>query len=57
MAYKITAKCEACGTCMDDCPNEAIEEVDGNYRINPDKCEDCGTCIDSCPNEAIIEEK
>lgn len=57
MAYKILAdKCEACGSCMDECANEAISEVDGAYSIDPDKCEDCGTCIDVCPNDAIVEE-
>lgn len=57
VAYKIIAdKCEACGSCMDECANEAISEVDGAYAIDPDKCEDCGTCIDVCPNDAIVEE-
>jgi len=56
MPYKITDKCEQCGSCMDECPNGAIEEVEGVYRINKEKCEDCGTCLDVCPNEAICEE-
>jgi ferredoxin len=55
MPYKITDKCEACGSCKDECPNDAIEEVDGKFRIDPDKCEDCGTCIDVCPNDAVCE--
>jgi Fe-S-cluster-containing hydrogenase component 2 len=41
---------------MDECPNDAIMEVDGVYKIDPEKCEDCGTCIDVCPNDAIVEE-
>lgn len=56
MAYKITDKCEACGSCLDECPNDAISEADGVYIIDNDKCEDCGSCIDVCPNDAIIEE-
>jgi ferredoxin len=57
VAYKIIAdKCEACGTCIDECPNDAISENDGVYTINMDKCEDCGTCIDVCPNDAVLEE-
>jgi Fe-S-cluster-containing hydrogenase component 2 len=55
MAYKITDKCESCGSCKDECPNDAIEEVDGAFKINTEKCEDCGSCIDVCPNEAICE--
>lgn len=57
MAYKIIAdKCEACGSCLEECPSEAIFEVDDVYKIDNDKCEDCGTCIDVCPNDAVIEE-
>jgi Fe-S-cluster-containing hydrogenase component 2 len=41
---------------MDECPNGAIEEAGGGYRINKEKCEDCGSCMDVCPNEAICEE-
>ncbi|HUW63560.1 MAG TPA: 4Fe-4S binding protein [Spirochaetia bacterium] len=55
MAYKITDECQACGTCMDSCPNEAISEGDV-FVINPDKCEDCGTCMDACPTGAIVQE-
>jgi len=55
MAYKITDQCEACGTCLESCPAEAIIEGD-QYAIDPDKCEECGTCIEECPVGAIIEE-
>ena len=55
MAYKITDECVACGTCMDTCPNGAIEEGD-IYKIDTAKCEDCGACAEACPTGAIIEE-
>ncbi len=55
MAYVITDECVSCGTCADECPNEAISEGDGKYVIDPDKCVDCGTCADECPNDAIKE--
>jgi len=55
LAYRITEDCQACGTCLEYCPNEAIIEGD-IYRIDPDKCESCGTCIEACPTGAIIEE-
>ena len=52
MAYVIGSDCIACGTCIDECPAEAISAGD-IYSINPDACTECGTCADVCPNEAI----
>ena len=52
MAYVISDDCIACGTCIDECPVEAISEGD-IYSINPDVCTDCGTCADVCQSEAI----
>ena len=40
MAYVISDDCIACGTCIDECPVEAISEGD-IYSINPDVC----TCL------------
>ena len=47
MAYKISDACVACGTCIGECPVEAISAGDA------DKCIDCGTCAGVCPSEAI----
>ena len=55
MAYKITDACVSCGTCVDNCPVEAISEGEGQYVINADLCVDCGTCADNCPTAAIEE--
>lgn len=52
MAYKITEDCTACGTCIDECPVEAISPGD-IYKIDPDICSDCGSCADVCPVGAI----
>jgi NAD-dependent dihydropyrimidine dehydrogenase PreA subunit len=52
MAYVINDDCTACGTCIDECPVEAIAEGD-IYVIDPDECTDCGACADVCPVEAI----
>ena len=38
MAYTITDRCVACGSCAEQCPVEAISEGDGKYEINPDIC-------------------
>ena len=40
MAYVITDECVSCGSCADECPNEAISEGDGKYVIEPDTCVD-----------------
>lgn len=53
MAYKITDACVACGSCLPECPVEAISEGD-IYVIDADLCTDCGACADVCPTEAII---
>lgn len=55
MAYTINQDCTACGTCIDECPVEAISEGD-IYKINPEVCTDCGACADVCPVEAIHPE-
>ncbi|MFC0875671.1 DUF362 domain-containing protein [Saccharicrinis sp. FJH2] len=52
MAYVINEDCIACGSCVDECPVEAISEGD-IYTIDADTCTDCGTCADVCPTEAI----
>jgi ferredoxin len=55
MAYVITEDCTACGSCIDECPVDAISEGD-IYKIDPDVCTDCGACADVCPVEAIHPE-
>ena len=52
MAHVISEDCIACGTCIGECPLEAISEGD-IYSINPDICSDCGTCAEACPTGAI----
>jgi len=55
MAHKISDECTACGTCIDECPVEAISE--GTiYKIDHELCTDCGACADVCPVEAIHPE-
>jgi NAD-dependent dihydropyrimidine dehydrogenase PreA subunit len=52
MAHKISDTCLACGSCLPECPVNAIEE--GNpYTIDESKCTDCGACAETCPAEAI----
>ncbi|WP_456370123.1 DUF362 domain-containing protein [Thermodesulfatator atlanticus] len=58
IAPKINKKqCIGCGTCLEFCPVEAPEWVEGakkkRMRINPEKCIGCGECIAVCPQGAI----
>lgn len=52
MAYIIENFCLACGTCIDECPSEAIREGE-LFSIDEDLCVDCGLCALVCPAEAI----
>ena len=53
MAVKIDKdKCDACGSCAEACPVDAITVKD-KAVVNEDECIDCGTCVDECPNDAI----
>jgi len=56
MAHKIDLeKCVGCGSCVEECPNEAIKANGDKYEITED-CVDCGGCIEACPETAISEE-
>ena len=46
-------ECTACGTCIDRCQIDAIEEKDDVMEVNPARCIGCGLCVDTCPTEAI----
>lgn len=49
-------ECIGCGICVDDCPQEVLEVVDGVVAvINEDSCIACGDCVESCPMGAISE--
>ena len=53
--YKIDPEeCTACGSCMEECPEDAITEGDDFYTIT-DACIDCGSCVEVCPVDAISE--
>ncbi len=47
--------CEACGSCITRCPNQAIERDPSGYpRVNHEICMTCGYCAPVCPVRAII---
>ncbi len=50
-------ECTGCGTCVDECPVEAISLNDKDIAVvNADECTECGACVDACPVEAISME-
>jgi len=53
MPHTITAECTGCGTCVNECPAEAISEGEV-YTIDPELCTDCGLCAQVCPNGAAL---
>ena len=54
MAAKVDSeKCTGCGSCVDECPSEAISMADGCAVVDAGACIDCGVCVDACPVEAI----
>ena len=60
MAYKITDDCISCGVCEPECPNQAINEGDEIFVIEPDRCTECvgfydtQQCAEVCPVEACV---
>jgi Fe-S-cluster-containing hydrogenase component 2 len=53
------AKCTGCGECIPDCPEGALQMIDGKARLISDLfCDGLGACMGSCPEGAItIEER
>ncbi len=50
----INDTCVACGTCIGECPVDAISEGD-IMVVDADTCIDCGACEAACPVGAISE--
>jgi len=47
-------KCEGCGDCVDRCPTDAVDLVNGKAIIvSPEDCSYCTDCENFCPSGAI----
>lgn len=47
-------KCTGAGECVDICPVDVYEIVDGKSTApKVEECIECCACIDACPNKAI----
>lgn len=52
------ALCTGCGKCIPNCPEGALQIIDGKARIISDLfCDGLGACIGYCPEGAIIIEE
>ena len=48
------AKCTGCGVCIPDCPEGALQLIDGKARLVSDLfCDGLGACIKTCPTGAM----
>lgn len=51
MTYRITDACVGCGTCQENCVEQAIYlGEDRKYHIREMDCDDCGICYTKCPH-------
>lgn len=50
------SKCTGCESCLDSCPFDAIEIIEGKAYIN-EYCQACMACLSACPEGAITEIK
>jgi ferredoxin len=51
-------KCTGCGECITNCPEGALQIIDGKARLVGDLfCDGLGACIGHCPEGAITVEK
>lgn len=49
-------ECIGCGICVDACPQEVLEVVNGVAdAVNEEACIACGDCVEECPMGAIPE--
>lgn len=52
------AKCTGCGECIPNCPEGALQIIDGKARLISDLfCDGLGACIGHCPEGAIETEE
>jgi len=51
-------KCNGCGLCVPNCPEGALQIIDGKARLISDLfCDGLGACIGNCPEGAIFVEE
>lgn len=53
----VRSKCIGCGLCVQTCPFDALELVEGIITVDPEKCTECGACVDVCPTNTLELDK
>lgn len=57
MGYEVVVdkdKCEGCEECVEVCPVDVYEIVDGKADpVNAEECLGCESCVEVCDQEAI----
>jgi NAD-dependent dihydropyrimidine dehydrogenase PreA subunit len=48
-----TEDCIGCGECVEVCPYNAVEIINGDAVIDPSLCLFCYRCVEQCPEGAI----
>ena len=52
------AKCTGCGQCIPNCPEGALQVIDGKARLISDLfCDGLGACVGNCPEGAMTVEE
>lgn len=51
--YIINEHCIGCGSCLNVCPQNCIDIVDGKAKIRQKNCLHCGNCLNTCSVNAI----
>jgi ferredoxin len=51
-------KCTGCGQCIPNCPEGALQVIDGKARLVSDLfCDGLGACVGKCPEDAMTVEE
>lgn len=46
-------KCNGCGECAENCPDNILELVDGKAEVVGDDCLGCESCVEVCETGAV----
>jgi NAD-dependent dihydropyrimidine dehydrogenase PreA subunit len=47
------SECIVCEACIEVCPSQCFDMVDGAVTFDGSDCSACNQCVERCPTEAI----